>query len=824
MRRSFLAVLCCLAAATPLRGSVVSEDHTYPRFQIGVTGIHATIETGLAVTVADVEPGSPADGKLVKGDVILAAGRRAMKGQDVRVPLGEALGAAEASDGKLNLTIRRGDAKKRVTITIPALGAYSRTWPLKCGKSKKIIEQTAAFLVSVQNDDGGYVLGGRPDRDGIGGCLAGLFLLSTGDDGYLPNVKRQAHGLAASAEKSPSRSTWALGYQGILLGEYYLRTGDKKVLAGIKSICDQAARTQYAGAWGHGDTVGPGYVQSGLMNSAGAPLLAAMALGRECGVTSSEVAFGRALEFFYRMAGHGAVCYGDHRAELYPNTNGRNAKIACGLTLLEGGPYKKAAEHLGLVVSDSYYFHEFGHTGGGFNVIWRGMGTSLMPASKRRNFQRQMDRLAWYYDLCRLPGGGFSMLPVPPSTTRYCGPNWGTGGVALTYTAPLKTLRITGKAPTKFSVNTKGPALDWGTKADLAFLGTEHCEGFGRERAQPHEIHAKLRGPGMPPVAFSAKMMRHYSPMVRTWAARKLAERADTASVNEIVKALQHPDVRVRRAACDGISGYDNWGRPTSAGRQRGKISPAVVSTRCLPHIVKMLKNTDAAWWEIDGALFALGRAEPDDIRANMDLIRKFAKHEEWYIREAAFWAIVGLHKTITGPEFEMLADIYAAETAVFARSSYNGGFAFLIGGDKVKLDPAFEAKVIKKLGRTLHSAPIAMGYGVAGTHEAAHRTMMIFKSFDSDIYKYIVPDLTKYLSAWTPDYMHSMWLITGNGWQTGLVKVAEDLGPDAKPLVAALKRCLAEKVDNAQNAKWAAECRAKLEAFIADYEKKYGK
>jgi len=821
MRRSMLITFIALVIASHVQGSTISAKGGYPRFQVGVTGIYATIEAGPAVTVADTEAGSPAEGKLSKGDVIIAAGGKMIEGQDVRVPLGEALTAAEATDGKLVLKVKRGDRVMVVTVTVPVLGAYSKTWPLNCAKSQAIIRQAAEHAVKSQQADGAYALDRRADRDGLSACMVGLFLLSTGDDKYLPAVRLQARGLAARSEKSPSGSSWHLGLQGVLLAEYYLRTGDKAVLGGIKAICNQAARTQHAGAWSHGASSNPGYVQSGLMNSAGVPVLTAMVLARECGVDVPEAAFKRALKFFYRMAGHGSVCYGDHRSELFPNTNGRNGMLACALAALDAKPYRMARRHLALIMTDSYYAHEFGHTGGGFNVIWRGPGTSHVPAANAPNIQRHMAKLAWYFDLTRLRGGGFSLLPSPPTTTRYCGALWGTGGVGLTYTSPLKTLRITGSGPTKYSAKVTAPVMDWGTEADLNFLRTDYAAGFGPETAQPDEIYAKLWRRSDAPVGFCAKMMRHYSPMVRTWAGRALGNRPDDdEAVNAIVAGLKHSDPRVRRAACDGFSGYDNWGR----GRPGGKIPAAVISARFLPHVVKMLKDPKAAWWEIDGAMWALGRAEPADIRKNWDLVLKFSQHEEWYIREASFWAVVGLHKTITGDEFEFLANMYAKSGHVFARSSYDAGFNMLLSRDKVTLDPATEARVARILGRTTHTIQVAQGDGVAGQHEAAHRTMMVLKHFDqARVYKHIVGDLTKYLETWTPDYQHSAWLITGSPWQPGLVKIVDYLGKDAKPLVAGLKNALETKVEKNSRNKAHTACREALQKAVADYEKKYG-
>ena len=44
----------------------------------------------------------------------------------------------------------------------------------------------------------------RPDRDNVQGCLLGLFLLSTGEDKFLTNVKRQVRAMAAKDAKPQS--------------------------------------------------------------------------------------------------------------------------------------------------------------------------------------------------------------------------------------------------------------------------------------------------------------------------------------------------------------------------------------------------------------------------------------------------------------------------------------------------------------------------------------------------------------------------------------------------------------------------------------------
>jgi len=792
MRRNTLIPIFLLALPLVANAQELRPDRTYPEFAVGPTGILATIERGHEVTITKLLPDTPAENvDLEPGDVLIrACGLEIDRALDPRVPLGTAIGLAEADDGRLALEIRRDGQVRQVTIRLPALGAYSATWPEECQKSAGIIEANAEYIAACQREDGSYQFGSeRPERDGLSGCLAGLFLLSTGDDGYLPAVRRQVHALAAAVEQRPTTSNWHLGYQGILLAEYYLRTGDGTVLAGLEALCAQAILAQAAGAWGHGGIPGPGYVQSGLMNSAGVPVMTTLILARECGVDVDEHGYQTTLEFFYRMVGHGCVPYGDHRSELWwSNTNGRNAKTACAFSLLDQPEFQRAAQHLALLVTDSYHQPEFGHTGGGFNVIWRGMASVHVPEERRSHYHRQMRELAWYYDLCRQPGGGFSMLPTPPDNKRYQGLAWGTGAIGLTYTAPARNLRITGAPRTKYSKRTAPVKIDWGTAADLQFLSTRDAHGFGEETEDPREVYARLLGrkKSAATVEFCAKHLRHYSPLVRSWAGRALGERNDSEAHAALAEAAEDADPRVRRAAFDGVSGYDNWSRP-----MRGRVSPEVVSSLILPAIVKTLASERSAWWEIDGALFALGRARPEDIRANMTTILAFGLHQEWYLREAAFWAIVGLGETITAEEFGELGDAYARSRHVFQRASYDGGFRALLKKNLAALSQAGRERLVLTLGKGTHSPLVAEGYGEAGIHEAAHRAMMILKHFDESVYELLLDDFRVYLEAWNPYHQHSKWLISGSKWQHGLLHVLDLLGPKGEPLYANLKDVL---------------------------------
>ncbi|MDB2640166.1 DUF6288 domain-containing protein [Akkermansiaceae bacterium] len=812
-------------------GKEVGGAKAYPVFPIGPTGIHASIEPGFKVVVRSIDKGSPSDkSSLQAGDFIYRAEGVAVEGPDPRVALGKAISLAEASDGVLDFGIVRAkdpsSLEKGVSISLEKIGAYRNSWPANCEKSEAVILKGARHVFSALKKDGSYQLGReRLGFNDLKACMASLFLLSTGDDAYLPAIGNHARILAKSAESRRNAGghiNWQLGYQGIFLSEYFLRTGDEIILPGLKGICDWAAEGQAAGGWGHGANPGPGYVQSGLLNHTTVPIVIAMILARECGVEFDEKAYRRGVKFLYRMVGHGCVPYGDHRSELWwSNTNGRNAMLACALSLLDEKRFQLASEHLALLVSDSYYQPEFGHTGGGFNMMWRGIASVHVSEKKRNHYHRQMNHLSWYYDLARMPDGGFSMLTTPPDNKRYFGRGWGVS-LGLTYTAPLQNLRITGARKSKFSVEVSPLDFSWGADSDLTFLSSNNAEGFGDEDIPPHVAYEKLLGKtrALTSVEFCAKHLRHFSPLVRTWAAKRLKNISSEDSVRVLVEASNHKDPRVRRAAYDAVSGYDNWSRPFKT-----TIQPEIVSDHFLPAILKTLNDPGAAWWESDGALFALGCAKPKDIRDSLPMILKFAKHEEWYLREAAFWAIVGLRDSITGKEFNYLSDIYRDSRHVFARSSYDAGFRTILKSSKSLIDELSMERAIQGLGKTTHNPGVMEGYGAGAIHEAAHRTMMVLKHFDAQVYQYMIGDLVAYLDLWEPYYQHSVWLIMGSRWQPGIPKVLESLGEEGQPIVLALKRVQKRfrRFEGKRMGKDAANLERAIVKAIADWEVKYG-
>jgi Family of unknown function (DUF6288) len=115
---------------------------------LGATGARGWIYSEKMVTtdarqiaITQVEKGSPADGTILVGDVLVGVGGKAFS-FDPRTEMGKALTAAEteAGGGKLALTRWRAGKTHEVVVKLPVLGSYSATAPYDCPKSKLILE------------------------------------------------------------------------------------------------------------------------------------------------------------------------------------------------------------------------------------------------------------------------------------------------------------------------------------------------------------------------------------------------------------------------------------------------------------------------------------------------------------------------------------------------------------------------------------------------------------------------------------------------------------------------------------------------------------
>jgi hypothetical protein len=188
-------------------------------WNLGPTGLRGWMFCDKMVTtnarqiyITKVEKGSPAEGVLAVGDVLLGVGGKPFS-YDPRREFGKALTVAEseAGGGKFVVTRWRGGRSEAVVVKLPVLGSYSATAPFDCAKSKRILEQGCQALAE-------KVAKSSHQEDPIVRSFNALALLASGNPTYLPLVKKEAQW--AAGYSSRSMQTWHYGYVMLLLSEY----------------------------------------------------------------------------------------------------------------------------------------------------------------------------------------------------------------------------------------------------------------------------------------------------------------------------------------------------------------------------------------------------------------------------------------------------------------------------------------------------------------------------------------------------------------------------------------------------------------------------
>ena len=583
------------------------------------------LQPAFTMRISHIEEASPAaaTGKLKAGQIIESINGQKLADIDPRIQLGNILAEAEAKDGALKFVIR-GEVEP-VTVKVPVLGAYSKTWPLNCPKSDKIVRQVADYL-------------SQPDaQKGLAG-IGMLFLLSTGEDKDLEVVRQWARNV------KPHRYPWYIGYGGIPLTECYLRTGDPKILENIQDWVENADQTQHNDAWAGRGSALTSY-GNGHLNAAGTHVVTFLMLAKECGAEVSDRLLLRSLRHFYRYAGRGGNPYGDNRPENGFVDNGKNGKLAFAMAAAaaltpdgENSLYAKARD---VCAIQSFYTTSFmlhGHTGGGIGEIWRSAAMSLMREKRPKQYRDFMDNRRWHYDLSRRFDGSFGIL----GGAGYDKEQWGVA-YPLAYTLPRKNLRIAGAPRTKFSMPYQLPKQLWGTEADNAFLSFEAVPAEdGKQQDLSAETLAedssmaflrRFHGATQPTDDEIRRYVHHQEHSIRHIAAYKALginsgyigwkSAGGKVRMNLVMEFLQHKDARVRRAMFGALLG-----------------KPNVINPEIFGLAVKSVKNPAESWWVKDAALQVIGRGSAEQVLPLVDTLLPYLKHEEDWLKNAALTAL----------------------------------------------------------------------------------------------------------------------------------------------------------------------------------------
>lgn len=513
-------------------------DNSYNLGPTGAMGwMH--VENGMTeksrqILITAIDKGSPADGKLETGDVILGVFGKPFT-MDARRTFGLAIGQAETEQagGSLPLTVLRKGQTQNVDLKLPVMGTYSETSPYNCPKAKKILDQGLALIARDIKKENRFLINE-------------LALLASGKPEYLELVRKSAQAVAAGTPdvetlwKDSSKGgmrTWGHGYNNLFLCEYYLSTGDKSVLPAIRSYSTTMARGQgHFGTWGHG-YVPPGESGGlhgpvppyGPVNAAGLPCFVSMVLAEKCGIVEPELkpAIERSNRFFGYYVGKGSIPYGEHRPGPVHDDNGKTSMTAMAFAL-QGKPTE--SRFFSKMVTASYESREWGHGGNGFSYVWGPIAANCGGPKAMAAFMKE---LRWFYDLARRPDGSFVYTATGGGgvASSYRGVFNSTASYMLGYAAPLKKIALTGR---DFKPDS------WLSDADVA--GAIAAERWVGENAhEKRSVIQLLAG------------LESWSPLDRSRSAEELGKREDDVlpQLLELTRS-KNPNARLGAVAALG--------------------------------------------------------------------------------------------------------------------------------------------------------------------------------------------------------------------------------------------------------------------------------
>ena len=557
--------------------------------------------------VTKVDTGSPADGKILDGDVILGSDSKKFQ-RDARKAFSAAIHHAEETDGMLSLLVWREGKIQDIDFKIRALGKYDPQSPYDCPHTEGVIEQLAKHAKLAPLPPGPRK---KSDRKIMFPSLYALGMLATGRDDLMPKVKAFAHSLILDKGGKPikhfevssnGKRVWNTAYRLIFLSEYYMATKDEVIRPYLETMAVSAAQGQSgAGTYGHrfsgrkpnGAYHGPlaGY---GAINQAALSMMTGLLLAQKAGIEHPDVigAIKRGKRFFDFFVDHGAVTYGDHWAVYDAFDNNGSSGVAAVMYQLMGDD-RGQEFYSTMMVASSPTGRESGHQGCYWTGLWGELGSAragreaLLASTEQMRYIRTLER-HW-------SGMAYDQGNIGPD--RYGSREDVTGSRLLLYSMGKSRLHINSK-----EINVTTPLSKEGIKS--ALTGGQLICDQERRKTLPLQTLMDLLGNKLTPTRMTAakalqerefkdvkaliKMVNSKDRFQRYGACHALSMvgHSSTAAVDAIIKRFQEDDdILFRYFTVEALT-YSTWGKDSyglKAVSQRAAPALLTIASQPVP-------------------------------------------------------------------------------------------------------------------------------------------------------------------------------------------------------------------------------------------------
>ncbi|HMP70871.1 MAG TPA: discoidin domain-containing protein [Pirellulaceae bacterium] len=416
-----------------------------------------------ALPVIDVADGKPSgQAGLVGGDLIVGINDRFLPTGNVEpgfawlansheALLGQAAIEAFGSGqrlplGRVRLNVLRQGAIANIDVRLNLPKEIGEPDFLVNPRSLELLnQQLMQHVIQHQHADGHW------PGSSIHTALGGLALLSTGDRRHAEQIKAAANWLCSNHSEPDTGFYWYPSFAGIFLAEYYLATGDQRVLPVIERLLRHMAAALHTSKWGT-DTFGHGpralpYENKSLV-AVIVHCLVFEKLAKRCGIESN---LHELLHDFIESAwsdpsqgGHGALGYNASFKDLDEFWS-RTGLLLLALKLDDQRPEMRTAMAEIMYQRHPWFrnSHAYGEPGGALGLIG-------LSQENPEYFREVFSQYRWWFGVAWEPGYGLHYTPPHMGAPYMEGPVLFNNAYAIVTNLHKQTLHITGSTKTRW--------------------------------------------------------------------------------------------------------------------------------------------------------------------------------------------------------------------------------------------------------------------------------------------------------------------------------------------------------------------------------------
>lgn len=377
---------------------------------------------------------------------LLPPGTKSVKGSFAAMSYGQVQPKVYYTNLALPLSGAHQAHTVELRFPIGKTGSFSATYPKDCPKTQLTVTRHTEWLAAQQRDDGSWPRLAGYTGEGWDTAWCALALMSSGETKYDAQVKKAAYRLAYA--DAPSEWIAERAMRLILLSEYYLRTNDAQIVAGIQAAYYQTldcCKTDYMS--GH-KVNGFGYGIAGQHYGTG-HLALSMALASRTPITFNKTLVDNIIRHAGEVCVNGTYAYGRGRRMARDDSrehSGGNAMSGSGMLGVQiGGGHlisvKEFVERMDASIGDG----DNSHATSSLAFIFSSLAIAVADESV---FLKHMQNFRYKMTLDDNWEGGFlkSAFPLDFQGGEGVTSNWiRSAGSILVLNALKKNLAITGK-------------------------------------------------------------------------------------------------------------------------------------------------------------------------------------------------------------------------------------------------------------------------------------------------------------------------------------------------------------------------------------------